>query len=375
MYKASVASFEPAISLSSNAEVSGELDVCGAMTAHEPHVQSAFNFLVARLSETYISRATTTTSHTYRRDEAQARQSTSASIHHILPILTHHQAYKKLLHQYELNFGFREPYQVLLDSSILLDAYATKIDLLSRLQKLLGGTVKPMITTCDMRHLYAATPKNETLILQAKEYERRRCNHQDLEEPLSTLECLGEVVGGSNKNRYIVASNDRTVRARMRGVPGVPLIYINKSVVLMEPMASATEVQREREEKSKFRLGLKGQRKPGEAQKRKRGEDEEERDEQSIADGAMEERPAKKKKSKGPKQPNPLSMMKAKKDKPATASSAPKKSRSSDAHDTRSSVADDDSAPKESSGRKRKRKPKSKVDSGAAPVADDDGSS
>jgi hypothetical protein len=68
-------------------------------------------------------------------------------------------------------------------------------------------------------------------------------------------------------------------------------------------------------------------------------------------------------------------MMKAKKDKPATDSSAPKKTRSSDAHDTRSSIADDDGAPPKSSGHKRKRKPKSKIDSGAAPVADDADSS
>ncbi|KAF2830973.1 hypothetical protein CC86DRAFT_341502 [Ophiobolus disseminans] len=289
-------------------------------------------------------------------------------------------AYKKLLHQYELNFGFREPYQVLLDSEILEDAYKFKIDLVSRLQKVLGGPVKPMITTCDMRHLYAAKPKNETLILQAKEYERRRCNHQDLEEPLSTLECLGEVVdpkgNGTNKNRYIVASNDRRVRAHMRGIAGVPLFYISKSVVLMEPMASASEQQREREEKSKFKMGLKGQRKPDQVQKRKRDEEEEEEDpeDQSIADGASEAQPAKKKRAKGPKEPNPLSMRKAKKDKPAAESKATKKAKSTDANDARPSTTDEASTPVEGSGRKRKRKPKSKGDGDAVPVVDDAGS-
>jgi U3 small nucleolar RNA-associated protein 23 len=235
-----------------------------------------------------------------------------------------------------------------------------------------------MITTCDMRHLYAAKPKNETLILQAKEYERRRCNHQDLEEPLSTLECLGEVVdskgNGTNKNRYIVASNDKRVRAHMRGIAGVPLFYISKSVVLMEPMANATEELREREEKSKFKMGLKGQRKPDQTQKRKRDDEEEEQDDRSIADGATDVRPAKKKKAKGPKQPNPLSMKRAKKDKPATDASAPKKSKSSDANHTHSSAADDAAAPSESSGRKRKRKPKSKGDGDAAPATEDAGS-
>lgn len=290
-------------------------------------------------------------------------------------MLTRIQAYKKLLHQYELNFGFREPYQVLLDSSILQDAYTFKIDLLSRLQKLLGGPVKPMITTCDMRHLYAATPKNETLILQAKEYERRRCNHQDLEAPLSTLECLGEVVdpkdSGTNKNRYIVASNDVGVRKKMRGIAGVPLIYISKSVVLMEPMADATEKQREREEKSKFRAGLKGQRMPDQVQKRKR-ENAEEQDDRAVA---TEARPVKKTKRRGPKEPNPLSIKKPKKPKPTAGEGAPKKPKAPATDDTRPTTADDASATAASKGHKRKRKHKSKADTGAVPVADDADSS
>jgi U3 small nucleolar RNA-associated protein 23 len=248
--------------------------------------------------------------------------------------------------------------------------------LIGRLQKILGGEVKPMITTCDMRHLYTATPKNETLILQAKEYERRRCNHQDLDEPLSTLECLSEVVdpkhSGTNKNRYIIASNDSRVRGHMRTIAGVPLMYISKSVVLMEPMANATEQLREREEKSKFKMGLKGQRKPDQAQKRKRDDDQEgEQNDQSIAE------PAKKKKLKGPKQPNPLSMKKAKKDKPDQAS-APKKPKTADTDESQPPATDDGSTPGESSGRKRKRKHKSKADGDgdgdAAPTEGDAGS-
>jgi U3 small nucleolar RNA-associated protein 23 len=266
-----------------------------------------------------------------------------------------------LLHQYELNFGFREPYQVLLDSSILQDAYKFKIDLVGRLEKVLGAKVKPMITQCDMRHLYDAKPKNETLILQAKEYERRRCGHHELEEPLSTLECLSSVVdpkgSGSNKHRYVVASNEKEVRAKMRSIPGVPLIYISKSVVLMEPMTSATEEHREREEKSKFKLGLKGARKPDAGEKRKR-EDDEEKDDKSVATEAQ----VPKKKRKGPKQPNPLSMKKKKVD-PAAAQPTTKKSKPVEPTQPTTTDAQDGEAP---APKKRRRKHKSKAEGGAA---------
>lgn len=222
-----------------------------------------------------------------------------------------------------------------------------------------------MITQCDMRHLYDAKPKNETLILQAKEYERRRCRHHELEEPLSTLECLSSVVdpkgSGSNKHRYVVASNEKEVRAKMRSIPGVPLIYISKSVVLMEPMTSATEDFREREEKSKFKQGLKGARKPDVGEKRKR-EDEEEKDDKSIA---TEAQVPKKRRQKGPKQPNPLSMKKKKTDTPKTQPGSEKTAKPAEPKESQAATAvvpdGETAAPK-----KRRRKHKSKAEGGAA---------
>lgn len=243
--------------------------------------------------------------------------------------------------------------------------------------------MKPMITTCDMRHLYLAKPKNETLILQAKEYERRRCNHQDLEQPLSTLECLGSVVdpkdNQTNKFRYIVASNDVDVRKRMRRVAGVPLIYISKSVLLMEPMANATEELREREEKSKFRLGLKGQRKPDAGEKRKRN-DEEAQDEAPVE--AQPTGTAKAaKKQKGPKGPNPLSVKKAKKEQGPSQPKAAKRAKSSEPSDVPPPNTDATNINNEGEGdgdgtapRKRRRKHKPKADAIAATDGEEVGS-
>jgi U3 small nucleolar RNA-associated protein 23 len=235
---------------------------------------------------------------------------------------------------------------------------------------MLGGQVKPMITTCDMRHLYSAKPKNETLIQQAKGYERRRCNHQDLDEPLSSLECLSAVVdpkdNATNKFRYLVASNDQSVRAEMRQIAGVPLIYYSKSVLLMEPMAGASEQVREREEKSKFKLGLKGQRAADAAQKRKRddaGEDGE--DDQSID---TEDAKPKTKKRKGLKQPNPLSVKKPKKDNTSAKPTSTKQERP-----TTSDATGDDTQRGEreaSAPRKRRRKHKSKADDAGADGGD-----
>ena len=177
-----------------------------------------------------------------------------------------------------------------------------------------------------MRHLYATSPKNELVLEHAKQFERRRCNHQNLEEPMSELDCLSSVVdprgSRTNKHRYVVASQDSNIRSYMRSVPGVPLIYLKRSVMIMEPMAGATEEVRDREEQTKFQAGLRRRRSAAEDLKRKRVEDgEEDRESRSVGsarelianDVVSVEEPAKRFKKRGPSAPNPLSMKKPKK--------------------------------------------------------------
>jgi len=185
-----------------------------------------------------------------------------------------------------------------------------------------------------MRHLYEAVPKDETLIEHAKGFERVRCGHHELEKPLSTFECLKSVVdpksSRTNKYHYIIASQDDNLRHFMRSIPGVPLIYIKRSVMIMEPMATATNNVREKEERLKFSAGLTGRRNPSGGVKRMREDDGEEEgvvdqgaarsdsragggseQDQSIGDVAgADAAPSKKKRKKGPSGPNPLSVQK-----------------------------------------------------------------
>lgn len=233
-----------------------------------------------------------------------------------------------------------------------------------------------MITQCSMRHLYTTEPRVPSLIEQAKTYERRRCNHHELENPLSTFDCLSEVVDSkssrTNKHKYIVASQDADVRAHMRNIPGVPLIYINRSVMIMEPMARATEHVREEAEKGKFKAGLKGGRGVNKSAKRAREEPE---DGENVNGGPVvpivtndspaseskpndeDERPARKKR-KGPKGANPLSVKKPKK---RTTDMAPKQTTEDDLQN-RDRV---DMGEGTSNGEiKRKRKRKHKTDKG-----------
>lgn len=234
--------------------------------------------------------------------------------------------YRKLMHAYALTFAFRAPYQVLLSSTLIRDAARFKMQLGHMLTNTLHGEIKPMITQCCIRHLYNATPEpgqekeKEQWIEVAKQAERRRCGHHELDEPLSELECIQSVVDpkGSltNKHRYVVATQEREVRAAMREVAGVPLVYINRSVMVMEPMAGHSAEVREAEEKSKIRAGLKSRRGAEvTGEKRKAKEDGEKEDEEGEQEEVAASVP-KRKKPKGPSGPNPLSVKKSKKEKP-----------------------------------------------------------
>lgn len=150
---------------------------------------------------------------------------------------------------YERDFGFRNPYQVLLTADFLEAARGFSIDVISGIQKAVQNDIKCLISQCSMKVLYDA--KSECITL-AKRMERRRCGHIEKAEP--EQECLEQCIGSRNKNRYIVCTQDAALRSKLRDIPGVPLFYLNRSVLIMEPMSPATTVTKETREREKVGL-------------------------------------------------------------------------------------------------------------------------
>jgi U3 small nucleolar RNA-associated protein 23 len=145
-----------------------------------------------------------------------------------------------------------------------------------------------VITQCCIAELYKLGEAEP--IALAKKCERRRCGH--IPDPLTSRDCLTACVNihGENKHRYILATQDEQLRSQMRLVPGVPMVYIRRAVMIMEPPSPATMDRREELERNK----LGGGQTMG---KRNREEVENEKP---------------KKKKKAVKEPNPLSVKKKK---------------------------------------------------------------
>ncbi|KAL5495318.1 hypothetical protein ACEPAI_781 [Sanghuangporus weigelae] len=202
-------------------------------------------------------------------------------------------AYRKLMHVYCMSFGFRQPYQVLVDSEMCSEAVSSKIDLAKQLTVVLQGTVKPMITQCCINRLYLAGRTAQPAVDLAKNFERRRCNHR---EAIPEVDCLKEVIGQTNKHRYILSAQSSSIRQYARQVPGVPLVHIKRSVIILEPASEATERVKSMMEIERM--------KPSEAESSNIVSTLEKSDANTDAP------PIKKK--QGPKGPNPLSVKKKK---------------------------------------------------------------
>ncbi|SCU87609.1 LAME_0D10770g1_1 [Lachancea meyersii CBS 8951] len=248
-------------------------------------------------------------------------------------------SYRKQMLVYHHNFKFREPYQVLVDDKIVCDTHKASFDLVKGLQRTLQAEVKPMITQCCIQAIYET--KNQEAIDLAKTFERRRCNHPP-KEAKAPLECLESVVSinGVNKHRYVVASQDPEIRSTLRKVPGVPMIFMNRSVMVMEPLSRSSDKISRDQEKLKLYKGLND---PSLAGKPPVEESKGKASQSSTMPNSSANL-----KRKGPKGPNPLSIKKKKSD------AAPSETKT---NAKRASNADSSSGT--SSSRRRKRSHKS----------------
>lgn len=156
----------------------------------------------------------------------------------------------------------------------------------------------------------------------------RYCSHNQDSGPTDETKCLLSLLSPNpeskkNKEHYILATADPELRATennmgddqqkrkyallpptthnalrrgARSIPGVPIIYVKRSVMVLEPMSGSSEDMREGSERRKFKTGFISTPVTG---KRKRN-----------AEGSAAPKGEGTKKAKGP---NPLSMLKPKK--------------------------------------------------------------
>jgi U3 small nucleolar RNA-associated protein 23 len=147
------------------------------------------------------------------------------------------------------------------------------------LAKILGGNVRIFTTSCIYKELKSL--KLFHLLENYKNYELKFCSHKNNTQ-VSGAECIKSIIGTENKLKFGVATQDKELRRELANVPGVPLIYTNRSVYILEPPSSSSLEFLEKREAEKYSSHL------------------------SVQDSVVENSVVRKKK----KQPNPLSVKK-----------------------------------------------------------------
>ncbi|RZC40389.1 Fcf1 domain containing protein [Asbolus verrucosus] len=191
--------------------------------------------------------------------------------------------YKKVnkhLNFYVNNFGFRQPYQVLLDGTFCFAALNNKINIADNIPRYLQGEVKLLTTQCAIIEMENLGPKLGGALIVLKKHAVHKCGHEG--KPVPASHCLSSMLGKQNQNHYIVASQDRDLQSKIRNMVGVPLLYLHgKTPVLEQPSkasgdavanrAGVSVLEQQMIEKLKSESGLGGNEGERPRKKKKKG--------------------------------------------------------------------------------------------------------
>jgi len=146
---------------------------------------------------------------------------------------------KKLLAYYKTNYGFREPYQLLVDLTFCQFALMYKINIKDQIPKYIDGESQLFTTSCILEEGKLLGPQLHGAVLVCQQFKLRKCGHAN---PVPAQDCIKSMIGKSNDNHFFVASQDYEMRKELGRIPGVPLLHIHyNSLVLQKPSTSTVK--------------------------------------------------------------------------------------------------------------------------------------
>ncbi|KAG4081278.1 Fcf1-domain-containing protein [Neocallimastix lanati (nom. inval.)] len=145
--------------------------------------------------------------------------------------LKRQKTYKRYMSVYQHSFGFREPYQIIVDGNFIKVAQNARLDYKSMLQETVVGKTRIMTTNCVLNELRTLGEDFMGAALAAKRLEKRRCTHGG--NPVNAADCIKEIIGDSNQFNYCVATQDLQFKRLFK--------TNSRSVMILEPPSPATE--------------------------------------------------------------------------------------------------------------------------------------
>ena len=137
---------------------------------------------------------------------------------------------------FEANQALGPPYHVILDTNFFSHTARVKIDILTGLMDLLLAKCVPIVTECTIAELEKLGSRYRLALRLAKDerWQRLKCSHSGTYAD----DCIVSTV---MKHRfYLVGTNDKELRQRLRKIPGVPLIAVGKGKYVIEKLPDVT---------------------------------------------------------------------------------------------------------------------------------------
>lgn len=131
---------------------------------------------------------------------------------------------------FQYNTALVPPYQVLVDTNFLSHTVQKKLDMLPTMMDCLYAKCTPIITDCVMAELEKLGPKYRIALRIARDerWERLKCGHKGTYAD----DCIVDRV--ARHKIYIVATNDRDLKRRIRKIPGVPIMSVARGKYVIE---------------------------------------------------------------------------------------------------------------------------------------------
>ncbi|ROW05940.1 hypothetical protein VPNG_08470 [Cytospora leucostoma] len=138
---------------------------------------------------------------------------------------------------FQHNTALVPPYQVLVDTNFLSHTVSRKIEMLTGMMDVLYAKCEVLITSCVMAELEKLGPKYRIALRIARDERWKRLPCESVHSGTYADDCI---VDRCMKHRiYIVATNDRDLKRRLRKIPGVPIMSVGWGKYAIERLPDA----------------------------------------------------------------------------------------------------------------------------------------
>lgn len=149
---------------------------------------------------------------------------------------------RKILTFYRSYFGYRSPFQVLVDGTFCRAALNCKVNISEQLPKYLDAEVQLCTTRCVLAECEALGSLLYGPLKILQQYTIVPCKHK---RPVLPFNCLRKmaVATKKGKEKYFIATQDENLTERIRHLPGVALLYIAFNAINLEAPSECSRLK------------------------------------------------------------------------------------------------------------------------------------